>query len=57
MGKVVELHSLSVATLNGQRGLAIAWVPDKERLRVRLESDGREVAVKQANLRVVKGAA
>lgn len=57
VGKVVELHSLSVATLNGQRGLAIAWVPDKERLRVRLESDGREVAVKQANLRVVKGAA
>ena len=31
----------------------MAWVVEKERLSVRLESDGREVAVKHANLRIV----
>ena len=53
VGQRVELHSLGTAALNGQRGRAMAWVVEKERLSVRLESDGREVAVKHANLRIV----
>jgi len=53
VGCTVLLQNLSgAAHLNGKTGTVLAWVPEKERYRVRLADGSGEVSIKPANLEV-----
>jgi len=57
VGRMVELQGLSNAALNGTHARAIEYLHDQERVKVRLQdANGREVAVKYANLKAVADA-
>ena len=52
VGTYVELHSLSVAELNGKRGFCALWQKDKERWSVQMPRAAKAgVAVRPANIR------